>query len=109
VDPQSGVAGPSQLATVDPQSGTFSGRVPVKPGASNTIEVRAKDATGNEAVKTFQVQIPAGGAGKEYTYDANGNLWQVKENGTNHPHVRVGCRDRLVAIKLPARGRPEPR
>ncbi len=108
VDPQTGLAGTSQQATIESKNGNFTGRVPIQAGATNTIQVRAKDASGNETVKTFQVQVPAEGIGKEYAYDGNGNVMQVKENGAVTRTYEWDALDRLVGINyLPAGGRTE--
>lgn len=57
-------------ATVD-ASNNFRGTATLS-GATTTVTVKAKDASGNETTKQYEVD--ANGSTTSYTYDANGNL-----------------------------------
>lgn len=63
-------------ATVD-SSNNFRGTANLT-GATTTVTLKAKDASGNETTKQYEVD--AAGATTSYTYDANGNL---TSDGTN--------------------------
>jgi RHS repeat-associated protein len=82
-------------ARVD-SSGKFEGETPVTIG-SNTIEIRAKDASGNETVKSFPVTVPSGPA-KEFGYDLNGNQTGATGVAGGDRTYEWDAADRLVAI-----------
>jgi len=80
-----------KLASVD-GANSFSGSTVVGPGTT-TVTVAASDASGNTAVRAFE--IDASTASKSFNYDANGNL-----TGDGTRTFEWDAENRLVAVNI---------
>jgi len=78
-------------------AGEFSATLPVKSGASNQLEIHAKDATGNETVKTVSVNPPTS-TQTSFTYDDNGNTTGISDAGEPTRTYVWDALDRLVEV-----------
>lgn len=66
------------------------------PAGQNTVTIKARDGSGNEATKNFSVNVAGGAA--SYTYDANGNL-ETKTEGTDVWVYEWNAMNQLVEVK----------
>lgn len=80
--------------------GEFSAKVPVTAGTNNNLEIRAKDASGNETVKNIAVN-PATAGTTSLGYDANGNTLTISGGGAQERTFVWDSADRLVEVQYP--------
>lgn len=66
------------------------------PAGPNTVTIRARDGSGNEATKNYSVNVTGGAA--SYTYEANGNL-ETKTEGVNVWVYEWNAMNQLIEVK----------
>jgi RHS repeat-associated protein len=66
------------------------------PAGQNTVTIKARDGSGNEATKNYSVNVTGGAA--SYTYDANGNL-ETKTEGVDVWVYEWNAMNQLIEVK----------